>query len=467
MERSWICFEIQFYKSSFSRQKDQSCCFLTRLETDTNDKTILKTGEDVPTQRIEVNVESIGVAQEDWAFSHSKDSKLPSKGQLCEQKQEKRFNIQAEPPVKTESHCPKNDKYTDTLMNNMEPFNETHRILLKQDASPVLVNFKGQMLEIFSDERNIATNPRYNHYCRNRNRIKIKDNISYSQYHNDVRKIIYLQVLLSVQLKDTIFNSSHCEAENYPGISKKMQEIRQKLISVNGEPSSQMGEKCQTCVQDNLIDNSQITRDFVIIPEWDLDPEDVMHIHLLPEIWLIGGYQNKIKAIQVFSRYVFAYSVSKPTIISRAKINIDILTRHACLPILMITHNNSAFFANVIHEIVKIFGITLLHETTEDAQSIGVLETTNAALRAPVEVSSGNFREQWHKYVQPAFLNYNTTYDTIIGCEPTRMFHGRIPYGIPAHKLWRKFRTGSVPTTSFRDEIFRKTWLLYIKTKKS
>ena len=36
----------------------------------------------------------------------------------------------------------------------------------------------------------------------------------------------------------------------------------------------------------------------------------------------------------------------------------------------------------------------------------------------------------WHKYVQIAVMNYNTSYYENLGCEPTTVFHGRIPYNI-------------------------------------
>ena len=36
----------------------------------------------------------------------------------------------------------------------------------------------------------------------------------------------------------------------------------------------------------------------------------------------------------------------------------------------------------------------------------------------------------WHKYVQIAVMNYNMRNHENLGCEPTTVFHGRIPYNI-------------------------------------
>ena len=44
----------------------------------------------------------------------------------------------------------------------------------------------------------------------------------------------------------------------------------------------------------------------------------------------------------------------------------------------------------------------------------------------------------WHKYVQIAVMNYNTSYHESLGCEPTTVFHGRIPYKILDIKLGLK-----------------------------
>ena len=40
-------------------------------------------------------------------------------------------------------------------------------------------------------------------------------------------------------------------------------------------------------------------------------------------------------------------------------------------------------------------------------------------------MASGEYRRQWHKYLPLAVLNFNTTYHASIGCEPSKVFHGR------------------------------------------
>ena len=84
----------------------------------------------------------------------------------------------------------------------------------------------------------------------------------------------------------------------------------------------------EICIHDKRINNTRITPELIHIPEWDFGPEDLMQIDLLPELPPSGGYENIITAIDVFSRYAFAYPVSNPTAVNTAKVTIDIMTRH-------------------------------------------------------------------------------------------------------------------------------------------
>ena len=129
-----------------------------------------------------------------------------------------------------------------------------------------------------------------------------------------------------------------------------------------------------------------------------------MLIDILPELPPGGGYRNIITAIDVFSRYTFVSPISNPTAVETAKVIIDIMTRHAYLPRIMITDKGSVLFSNVIHELVDVLGMTLRHATTKNAQTIGVLERTHAMLKMSLKMSSGEFSKQWHKYLPLAKL---------------------------------------------------------------
>ena len=109
---------------------------------------------------------------------------------------------------------------------------------------------------------------------------------------------------------------------------------------------------------------------------------------------------------------------------------INITNKHAYLPTTLISDKATAFTSHVIKEVAGVLGITLKHATTKHAQTIGLLERSHASIKQSLKIETGDCRSLWHKYISIAVLNYNTSYHSSIGCEPSRVFHGRIPYNI-------------------------------------
>ena len=210
------------------------------------------------------------------------------------------------------------------------------------------------------------------------------------QYYNDIGEVSHLQVLLLGQLLKVLLQSLHGTAGEHPGLSKMMQEIRQKYYfpSIATYVRNWVRD-CELCIRDKRINNTRITLELIHIPEWDLGPEDLMQIDLLPEVPPSGNYENILTAIDVFSRYAFAYPVSNPTAVNTAKVIIDIMTRHAYLPTLIITDKGSVFVSQLIHEVAEILGINLKHATTKHAQTIGVLERAHATVKTSLKMASG------------------------------------------------------------------------------
>ena len=79
----------------------------------------------------------------------------------------------------------------------------------------------------------------------------------------------------------------------------------------------------------------------------------------------------------------------------------------------------------------------------------------------------GKYRRQWHKYLPLAVLNHNTSYHASIGCEPTRVFYGRVPYNTLDHKLGKNPDDQITPTTEFAEEVQNRTKLLIDKTEQN
>ena len=192
-----------------------------------------------------------------------------------------------------------------------------------------------------------------------------------------------------------------------------------------------------------------------------------MQIDLLPNLPPSGGYENIITAMDVLSRYLFAYPVTDASATNTAKVIIDIMTKHTYLPTTLITDKGTAFTSKLVAEVAQILGIQIKCATTKHPQTIGKLERTHASLKRNLKMTSGDYRRQWHKHLPLAVLNYNTTYHATLGCEPSRIFHGRIPYNILDHKLGLNPNPKVPPTTDFADEFQRRTQILLDSTKKN
>ena len=150
-----------------------------------------------------------------------------------------------------------------------------------------------------------------------------------------------------------------------------------------------------------------------------------------------------------------------------AKALIDIMTKHAYLPTTLITDKGTAFTSTIIAEITQILGRTFKCATTKHPQTIGKLERTHASLKTNLKMACGEYRRQWHKYLPLAVLNHNTSYHASIGCELTRVFHGRIPYNILDPKLGNNPNEQVNSTTEFAEEIQNRTKILIDKTKRN
>ena len=155
-----------------------------------------------------------------------------------------------------------------------------------------------------------------------------------------------------------------------------------------------------------------------------------MQTDLVPGLPPSDGYENIVTAMDVFSRYLFAYPTSNQAATTIAKVIINIMTKNAYLPTTLISDKGTAFTSHVIKEVAGVLGITLKHATTKHAQTIGLLERSRASIKQSLKIETGECKSLWHKYISIAVLNYNTSYHSSIGCEPSRVFHGRLPYNI-------------------------------------
>ena len=228
----------------------------------------------------------------------------------------------------------------------------------------------------------------------------------------------------------------HGATAKHPGITKKIQECRAKYYHPGlARHIKKWVAVCQECIKYKRVSTRQIRPKMINPTDFSMGPEDILEIDILPNSLCSAGYQHIITMIDVFSRYLFAYPTQNMTAQTVGKCIIDVMTRHAYLPTTKISDKGSQFTAEVVQEITKILDIEIRHATTKHAQTIGILERTHASIKTALKISPGERKSTWLKYVRIVVMNHKTTYPDSIGCEPSTVFHGRIPYNALDLKL--------------------------------
>ena len=454
--------QFNFVIAHIPGKNNTAADYLSRMETDPKEKLVLKIREDIETKPIEVKVQSAGVADEEQVFFTEQDDE--TEAQIWKRKKQSRTNpIDQEGVIQIDAIS---EILVDEITNFTQKLRRTNQILLEQSKDPILRQLKAKIKNEGYSEELLQQDIRYKHCLNNLDRIVLKDEIVTRQYYDETGQVKYHQVLLPKQLLKELLQALHGTAHKHPGISKMLQEIRQKYYYPGiAKHVTKWVDGCVTCAKDKRVPNNTITPELPNLPEWDLGPEDAMQIDLPPNLPTNGGYQTVMTAIDVFSRYLFAYPLVEATASNTAKVLIDIMTKHSYLPTTIITDKGTAFTSKIIAEITQVLGIILKCATTEHPQTIGKLERTHASLKTNLKMASGEYRRQWHKYLPLAVLNYNTTYHSSIGCEPSKVFHGRIPYNVLDHKLGNNPNKDFLPTTEFAEELQQRTKVLIDKTK--
>ena len=218
---------------------------------------------------------------------------------------------------------------------------------------------------------------------------------------------------------------------------------------------------CDKCIRELRINPHLTLPPLQNTNEYITAPEDAMQIDLVPGLPPSGGYENIVTAMDVFSRYLFAYPTSNQDATTIAKVIININTKHAYLQTTLISVKSTAFTSHVIKEVAGVLGTTLKHATTKHAQTIGLLERSHASIKQSLKIETGERRSLWHKYISIAVLNYNTSYHSSIGSEPSRVFHGRIPYSILDLKMGIRPQKTSSPDSEITQDVLQQTEMIF------
>ena len=312
------------------------------------------------------------------------------------------------------------------------------------------------------DEVLMITDSRYRNCKANENRIIPKDGLLFRKNFGETGSVKYYQPLIPKQLVKEALRSLHGEFGKHPGTNKTMIAYTEKYYFPKmAQLITEWVISCEQCIKESRIDRSLAHLPLQNPNEHITVPEDAMQIDLVPELPPSGGYENNVTAMDVFSRYLFAYPTANQDTKTIAKVLFNIKTKHAYLPRTLISDKGTAFMSHVIREVAVVLGITLKHATTKHAQTIGPLERSHASIKQALKIETVERRSLWHKYNNIAVLNYNTSYHTSFGCEPSRVFHGRIPFNVLDLKLGIRPQQQPIPTSQIAQEVLEQTEMIH------
>ena len=184
----------------------------------------MKIREDVPTLPIEINVQSAGVSQEEQIFYTNDGDETEER--YWARKEAVRKNLAIDEPAVT----------IQTLSTNLvkqQPkiqvrLRKSNQIITEQSKDAVLQQLKGKLLHEDYSENVLQQDSRYRHYASNLERIVVKKKILTRQYFDETGNVKYHQIILPQHLLQELLQSLHGTAHKHPGISKMLQEIRQR-----------------------------------------------------------------------------------------------------------------------------------------------------------------------------------------------------------------------------------------------
>ena len=346
--------------------------------------------KDIHTKAIEVNIQSSGIVEEKQIYVLP-DEEI-DENQLWEEKQNIRNQAQIEThnePENTVSELQQFHKPTSGLIScSSGYFKDIVGIRLEQNNDIVFRNLRQTLEGNPFDENELASDYRYQHYLQNTTRIEIKQEVLTRKYYTDT---------FTNPILEEFLQALHGHNSNHPAISKMIQEARQKYYyACMDKYIKQWVSYCQVCIQAKRINNDLLRTELLKCPEWDLGPEDILQMDILPNFPPSGGYDHIITAIDVFSRYLFAHPVTRITATTVSRVIMDILCKHTYLPTTIITDLGTQFNAPVTHEVAAVQGIELEHATIKRAQTVGLLERTHASVKIHLKAATGEIRNNWH-----------------------------------------------------------------------
>ena len=140
-----------------------------------------------------------------------------------------------------------------------------------------------------------------------------------------------------------------------------------------------------------------------------------------------GGFSYILTGMDVFTKYMFAQPLTSISAETVCKYLMQWFMRHSYIPTLILTDQGTQFTSKMLKELSTLLEFRLEHATFKLAQTIGVVERSHGPLKRYLKIYENQIQHDWHKYIDLAVFQHNTSYHSTIGCPPSLVFHGQIP----------------------------------------
>ena len=157
----------------------------------------------------------------------------------------------------------------------------------------------------------MITDSRYKNYHSKEDRIILKDGLLFRKYFGETGSVKYYQILIPKQLVKKVLRSLHGEVGKRPGIYKTIIAYTEKYqFPKMAQLIRDWVMSCEQRIRESRVDRS-LTRPPLQNPNEHITaPDDAMQHDLVPELPPSGGNEDIVTAMDVFSRYLFAYPTS-------------------------------------------------------------------------------------------------------------------------------------------------------------
>ena len=232
--------------------------FLSRTEVDPKEKLEMTIRNDIHTKATEVNIQSSGIVEEEQIYILPDDE--IDENQLWEEKQNVRKQAQTEThndPENAVSELHQFHKPTSGLISvSSGYFRDNARNRLEQNNDIVHRNLRAKIEGEPIDENHLASDYRYHHYLQNITRIEIQQVVLTRKYYTYTGTVSHFQTLLPIQLLDEFLLALHGHNSNHPGITKMIQEAKQKYYyPCIANYIKKWVSNCHICIHTKRINN--------------------------------------------------------------------------------------------------------------------------------------------------------------------------------------------------------------------